>query len=133
MNIYLYIIKHHPKYFQTKLNELFFKIFFHWDQEREEQEQQDEMKRKAYEAEMARLEREAEERNKQRQMEEHEQIKRRHVKERLEELRKTPQGSKILQNIDEEVCFLPNFILFVSEERVFKNFILSLLIVLMMW
>ena len=63
------------------------------------------MKRKAYEAEMARLEREAEERNKQRQMEEHEQIKRRHVKERLEELRKTPQGSKILQNIDEEVCF----------------------------
>ena len=52
---------------------------------------------------MARLEREAEERNKQRQQEEHEQIKRRHVKERLDELRKTPQGSKILQNIDEEV------------------------------
>ena len=52
---------------------------------------------------MARLEREAEERSKQRQQEEHEQIKRRHVKERLDELRKTPQGSKILQNIDEEV------------------------------
>ena len=54
---------------------------------------------------MARLEREAEERNKQRQQEEHEQIKRRHVKERLDELRKTPQGSKILQNIDEEVIY----------------------------
>jgi len=70
--------------------------------EREEQEQVEEVRRKAYEAEMARLEREAEERSKQRQQEEHEQIKRRHVKERLDELRKTPQGSKILQNIDEE-------------------------------
>merc|ERR1711963_750619 len=70
--------------------------------EREEQEQAEEQRRKAYEAEMARLEREAEERNKQRQQEEHEQIKRRHVKERLDELRKTPQGSKILQNIDED-------------------------------
>jgi len=70
--------------------------------EREEYEQVEESRRKAYEAEMARLEREAEERSKQRQQEEHEQIKRRHVKERLDELRKTPQGSKILQNIDEE-------------------------------
>merc|ERR1711963_341807 len=70
--------------------------------EREEVEQVEEIRRKAYEAEMARLEREAEERSKQRQQEEHEQIKRRHVKERLDELRKTPQGSKILQNIDEE-------------------------------
>ncbi|CAG5135673.1 unnamed protein product [Candidula unifasciata] len=65
--------------------------------EREEYEQAEEHRRKAYEAEMARLEREAEERNRQRQQEEHELIKRRHVKERLEELRKT----KIF-NIDEE-------------------------------
>nr|KAG5699054.1 hypothetical protein BaRGS_025448 [Batillaria attramentaria] len=70
--------------------------------EREEQEHLEEARRRAYEAEMARLEREAEERMKQRQQQEHAEIKRKHVRERLEELRKTPQGSKIFQNIDEE-------------------------------
>jgi translation initiation factor 3 subunit A len=72
-------------------------------QEREEQDQVEEARRRAYEAEMARLEREAEERKKQRQQQEHEEIKRKHVRERLEELKKTPHGSKIFQNIDEEV------------------------------
>ena len=75
-------------------------------QEREEQEQVEEARRRAYEAEMARLEREAEERKKQRQEQEHQEIKRKHVRERLEELRKTPQGSKIFQNIDEDVSSL---------------------------
>jgi len=70
--------------------------------EKEESDLVEDTRKKAYEAEMARLDREAEERSKQRQQEEHEQIKRRHVKERLEELKKTPQGSKILQNINEE-------------------------------
>lgn len=80
-----------------------FLTLFSFRQEREEYEQIEEQRRKAYEAEMARLEREADERFKQRQQAEHEQIKRRHVKERLDELRKTPHGSKILQNIDEGV------------------------------
>lgn len=71
-------------------------------QERLELEEVEEARRRAYEAEMARLEREAEERKKLRQLQEHQEIKRKHVRERLEELRKTPQGSKIFQNIDEE-------------------------------
>lgn len=67
-------------------------------QEREEYEQAEEQRRKAYEAEMARLEREAEERNRQRQQEEHEMIKKKQVQERVKELRKTN-----MFKIDEEV------------------------------
>ena len=52
---------------------------------------------------MARLEREALERKKQRQHQEHQEIKRKHVKERIEQLRKTDIGSRIFKDIDEEV------------------------------
>lgn len=90
-------------------------------------------RRRAYEAEMARLEREAEERMKQRQEQEHMEIKRKHVRERLEELKKTPQGSKIFQNIDEEVgnlssvydrfCYV--FILLLTLFICFINYLLN--------
>lgn len=66
-------------------------------------EQQEEQKKKAYDAEMARLEREAKERERQRKVEEHKEMQKKHAQERIEQLRKTELGAKVLQNLDEEV------------------------------
>lgn len=70
--------------------------------EKEEMEQQEEQKKKAYDAEMARLEREAKERERQRKVEEHKEMQKKHAQERIEQLRKTELGAKVLQNLDEE-------------------------------
>ncbi|XP_052101491.1 eukaryotic translation initiation factor 3 subunit A-like [Mytilus californianus] len=70
--------------------------------EREEMEQQEEQKKKAYDAEMARLEREAKERERQRKVEEHKEMQKKHAQERIEQLRKTELGAKVLQNLDED-------------------------------
>lgn len=70
--------------------------------EREEMEQAEEQKKKAYEAEMARLDREAKERERQRKIEEHKEIQKKHAMERIEQLKKTDIGAKVLQNLDEE-------------------------------
>uniref|UniRef100_A0A8W8IPP5 eIF3a PCI domain-containing protein n=1 Tax=Magallana gigas TaxID=29159 RepID=A0A8W8IPP5_MAGGI len=71
--------------------------------EREEQEQIEEQKKKAYDLEMARLEREAKERERLRKIEEHKEIKKKHAMERIEQLKKTDIGAKVLQNLDEEL------------------------------
>ena len=71
-------------------------------QEREEMQQQEEAKRKQYEAEMARLEREAAERERARQAEERREIARKHAKERIEQLKNTTIGAKLIQNMAEE-------------------------------
>ncbi|CAG2202678.1 EIF3A [Mytilus edulis] len=70
--------------------------------EKEEMEQQEEQKKKAYDAEMARLEREAKERERQRKVEEHKEMQKKHAQERIEQLRKTELGAKVLQNMDED-------------------------------
>ncbi|XP_048744696.2 eukaryotic translation initiation factor 3 subunit A-like isoform X2 [Ostrea edulis] len=70
--------------------------------EREEQEQIEEQRKKAYDAEMARLEREAKERERLRKIEEHKEIQKKHAMERIEQLKKTDIGAKVLQNLDEE-------------------------------
>lgn len=70
--------------------------------EREEQEQIEEQKKKAYDMEMARLEREAKERERLRKIEEHKEIQKKHAMERIEQLKKTDIGAKVLQNLDEE-------------------------------
>ena len=72
-------------------------------QDRRTQEQAEETRRQCHDAEMARLAHEVEERKKQQQLHELEEIKRKHARERFEEIRKTPQGLKMLQNIDEAV------------------------------
>ncbi|ESO99059.1 hypothetical protein LOTGIDRAFT_142293 [Lottia gigantea] len=70
--------------------------------EKEEMEEQEAQRSKLYEEEMARLEREVEERKKHRAVLEHQEIKRKHVKERIEQLRKSEMGSKFLEKFDEE-------------------------------
>lgn len=72
-------------------------------QEREEQEQIEDQRRKQVEAEMARLEREAEQRERQRQLEEHKSIQQKMARERLEQLKSTPLGSKVFANLEESV------------------------------
>lgn len=52
---------------------------------------------------MARLEREAKERERLRKIEEHKEIQKKHAMERIEQLKKTDIGAKVLQNLDEEV------------------------------
>jgi len=66
-------------------------------------EQAEEQKKKAYDAEMARLDREAKERERQRRIEEHREIQKKHALEKIEQLKKTDIGAKVLQNLDEEV------------------------------
>lgn len=71
-------------------------------QEREELEQQEEQRRRQYEAEMARLEREAKEREEQRRREEHKEIQRKVAKERLEQLKNTAVGAKAFADLSED-------------------------------
>lgn len=78
-------------------------MMFYFCQEREEQEQIEEQRKRAYDAEMARLEREAKERERLRKIEEHKEIQKKHAMERIEQLKKTDIGAKVLQNLDEEV------------------------------
>ena len=52
---------------------------------------------------MARLEREAEQRERQRQLAEHKAIQQKVAKERLEQLKSTPLGSKVFSQLDESV------------------------------
>merc|ERR1711982_275495 len=61
------------------------------------------MGREQYEAEMQRLAREAEERERQRVLEEEKEISRKQAKERLEQLRQTPLGAKMIAEMDEDV------------------------------
>ena len=75
-------------------------------QEREEYEQQEEVRRKAMEAEMARLEKEARERERQRQLAETKEIQKKHALERIEQLKKSELGARVVQKIDEEVSTL---------------------------
>ena len=72
-------------------------------QEREEMEQQEEQRRRQYEAEMARLEREAKEREEQRRREEHKEIQRKVAKERLEQLKNTAVGAMAFADLSDDV------------------------------
>lgn len=72
------------------------------EREREAYEQLEEQKRKAMKAEMERLEREAKERDRQRMMAEQQDIQRKHALERIEQLKKSELGARVVQNIDEE-------------------------------
>merc|ERR1712079_727574 len=71
--------------------------------EREEQEQKYLYERERRDAEQARLQREAEERERQRVIEEEKEISRKQAKERLEQLRQTPLGAKMIAEMDEDV------------------------------
>ena len=79
--------------------------------EREEYEQQEEARKRAIEAEMARLEREAKEREKQRHLAEQRDIQKKHALERIEQLKKSELGARVVQNIDEEVGMLIQYYL----------------------
>merc|ERR1719348_1990633 len=70
--------------------------------EREELEAVDEQRRKVYEAEQARLTQEAEERDRQRQERERAEIQKQLNRERLEKLKTTVIGSKIVKEIMED-------------------------------
>ena len=72
-------------------------------QEREEYEQLEEIRLKARKAENERLEREAKERERQRMVAEQQDIQRKHALERIEQLKKSELGARVVQNIDEEV------------------------------
>ena len=78
-------------------------LFVYIIQEREEYEQQEEVRRRAMEAEMARLEKEAKERERQRQIAEAKDIQKKHALERIEQLKKSELGARVVQKIDEEV------------------------------
>ena len=65
--------------------------------EREEQEALEEQRRKAYEVEQERLNKEAEERDRQRQERERAEIQKQLNRERLEKLKTTVIGSKIVK------------------------------------
>merc|ERR1719193_2948643 len=74
--------------------------------EREEQEAVDEQRRKVYEAEQARLTQEAKERDRQRQERERAEIQKQLNRERLEKLKTTVIGSKIVKEIMEDESVL---------------------------
>jgi len=70
--------------------------------EREEQEQKFIIQREQYEAEMSRLAGEAEARERQRVLDEEKEISKKQAKERLEQLRQTPLGAKMIAEMDED-------------------------------
>ena len=71
-------------------------------------EQQEEQRRRQYDAEMARLEREAKEREEQRRRDEHKEIQRKVAKERLEQLKNTAVGAKAFADLSDDVSITPH-------------------------
>lgn len=71
----------------------------------------EEMQRQQVIAEQKRLEQEREERERKRQLNEIQQIKDRHLKEKLQQISQTGHGQKLLKKLDEDVSlyFLKNY------------------------
>lgn len=63
----------------------------------------EEMQRQQVIAEQKRLEQEREERERKRQLNEIQQIKDRHLKEKLQQISQTGHGQKLLKKLDEDV------------------------------
>lgn len=80
--------------------------------EEEEQRRQEEMARQQQIAEQKRLEQEREERERKRQLNEIQQIKDRHLKEKMQQISQTTHGQKILKKLDEEVSYYYAFFFF---------------------
>ena len=58
---------------------------------------------------MARLEKEARERERQRQLAETKEIQKKHALERIEQLKKSELGARVVQKIDEEVSTMVQY------------------------
>lgn len=80
------------------------------------------------EAEMARLEREAKERERQRILAEQRDIQKKHALERIEQLKKSELGARVVQNIDEEVFLLLHYYIVFSSLKLLQLVILELLL-----
>lgn len=72
--------------------------------EEEEQKRLEDMARQHALAEQKRLEQEREERERKRLLNEIQQIKDRHLKEKMQQISQTSHGQKILKKLDEDVC-----------------------------